>query len=299
MAELALQIAGFTIGLVNRSELPLVLEDGYTDFVPVDYSKPFDVSVNVHQGIPANLKSLSSPIYEAVFEGNVLWKIFLAENQRLLFHVFSPERPNGLQQVAELDADRTTWTVYLEATKQNGLLGLVPLNYPLGPLIMYYLTVRFDAVMIHSSCVTENGDAHLFTGVSGKGKSTMARLWFENGAEVLNDDRLIIRKENEKYVVHNTPMFYQDRPRRAFLKNASIIHHAEKNNSVELTGAEAVSQLAANIIQHGYDGNAIAHHLDFLAAMVKKVNVFSLGFLPDHSIIEYLKTNEPAAFASI
>jgi len=47
--------------------------------------------------------------------------------------------------------------------------------------------------MIHASGVNNAGHGYIFSGVSGKGKSTMAKLWDNSGARVIHDDRLILR----------------------------------------------------------------------------------------------------------
>ena len=82
----------------------------------------------------------------------------------------------------------------------NGISGLTddekeidPFEYPLDGLILYYLTVINGDIMIHASGVNNAGHGYLFSGVSGKGKSTMAKLWENSGAKVIHDDRLIIR----------------------------------------------------------------------------------------------------------
>ena len=83
----------------------------------------------------------------------------------------------------------------------NGICGLTehereidPFEYPLDGLILYYLTVINGDIMIHASGVNNQGQGYLFSGVSGKGKSTMAKLWNNTGAKVIHDDRLIYQK---------------------------------------------------------------------------------------------------------
>ena len=72
-----------------------------------------------------------------------------------------------------------------------------PFEYPLDGLILYYLTVINGDIMIHASGVNNAGEGYLFSGVSGKGKSTMAKIWDNYGAKVIHDDRLVIRKTGE------------------------------------------------------------------------------------------------------
>ena len=65
-------------------------------------------------------------------------------------------------------------------------------------------TLPYKTLAIHASTLLYQGNAVLFLGESGTGKSTHTRLWRENipGAELLNDDSPIIR------VVHGIPYAY-------------------------------------------------------------------------------------------
>ena len=84
---------------------------------------------------------------------------------------------------------------------------ILPLKYPLGPIIMHYMTLKADAVMMHASCAFDGVKARIFSGFSGAGKSTMSKIWSEARNQIINDDRLIIRKQGDDYVVYNTPMY--------------------------------------------------------------------------------------------
>ena len=65
------------------------------------------------------------------------------------------------------------WDLYLDAEDKKA----DPMEYPLDGLILYYLTVIYDDIFIHSSGINYNGKGYLFSGVSGKGKTTMSGLW--------------------------------------------------------------------------------------------------------------------------
>jgi len=89
-----LSIADFVIDLINQSDYPIKLEDGYSSFVVDESEAKSSVQVITHSGIPDSLKELSNPIYSADFEGNCLWKIFAAQDG-LLFHVYNSTEPAG------------------------------------------------------------------------------------------------------------------------------------------------------------------------------------------------------------
>jgi hypothetical protein len=282
-----LRIADFIIQINQASSHPIYLDEGYLPFeVENDGTEP-DLIVNAFGELPKVQIPKGVLLYRAQMPEGELWNVS-KEGDVFIFNVFESESLGTLQQVCTTDSQFREWNVYMIScnTPESGI---EPLKYPLGPLLMYYLTVHHEAIMIHASGISDNGIGRIFTGVSGKGKSTMARIWFEEGADVLNDDRLIIRKEKEGYTIHNTPMFYADRPRSSEFKSAYIIRHEPENVLEKLSGATAVSALAANCIQHGYDRKMVEHHLSFLSDMVNEVPVYSVGFVPNSSIVSSVR----------
>lgn len=278
-----LEIAGMNISV--HSEYELTVDEGYEPFM-TDVSQSRK-SINVTcSGLDKAPDFQAIPIYKANLNGSILWEIFKLENG-LGFRVYEPELVKELQQVCVVDASLKNWKVWSKPIA--GSCQLNPLAYPLGPLIMYHLTLLNDAVMIHSSGVTKGEKGRVFTGVSGKGKTTMAKLWFETGAQVLNDDRLMIVKSINGYEIHNTPMFYADEPRSAALSAIYSIYHSPENRVERLSGAEAISAVTANLIQHGYAFQVIQKHLDFVAEMVGKIPVYRLGVVPTTEVVSFIE----------
>ncbi|MCF8465245.1 MAG: hypothetical protein K9G41_10410 [Flavobacteriales bacterium] len=284
-----IRIADFNILIKQMDGHSIAVDEGYVPFLVHAENKTPDMVVHAYGSLPEQTWA-ETAIYSASQTDGELWNLSKIEDGYLL-RVFDPEEPGTLQQLCVVSSNFREWKVYM-ASANSEFSSIEPLKYPLGPLLMYYLTVNHDAIMIHASAISDNGVGRLFTGVSGKGKSTSARLWFEAGAEVLNDDRLIIRKTTEGYRIYNTPMFYADEPRSAMLRSAYIIRHHNENVVDDIHGAEAVSQLLANCIQHGYDRKMMEHHLHFVSEMVAHISVSTLGFVPNKSVIETIRTHE-------
>jgi hypothetical protein len=163
-----------------------------------------------------------------------------------------------------------------------------PLEYPLDGLILYYLTVIHGDIMIHASGVSHSGHGYLFSGTSGKGKSTMARLWDKAGVTVIHDDRLIIRNISGVFRMFNTPVYNDDAPSASSLDRIYLIDHGIENKLIEIQGATAVSLLMANCIQHNWNPDIIAKTMRFLSALCANIPVFKLSFKPDRSIIDFI-----------
>ena len=165
-----------------------------------------------------------------------------------------------------------------------------PLIHPFGSLMMLYLMQRKNGLLIHASAVAWDGKAFLFTGVSGIGKSTMARLWGECGAQILNDDRLVLRPIGDDIMVYNNPMpYYAQQPREASLKAIFLLKQAPQNYIKPLGGVLAFSRVLGNFIQQFYQKKMVANHLELVEEVLNKVKVFEVGFKPDHDIVAMIK----------
>jgi len=90
-----------------------------------------------------------------------------------------------------------------------------PLDYPLDELLVMHRLTQEKAIELHGSgIVRPNGEANLFVGHSGAGKSTTTRLWTQcEDVEVLSDDRIIVRRD-EAVSVMETPIQACDSPSR-------------------------------------------------------------------------------------
>jgi len=78
----------------------------------------------------------------------------------------------------------------------------LPLDYPLDELLIMHRLTQEKAIELHGTgLVRPDGEANLFVGHSGAGKSTTTRLWREReDVEVLSDDRIIVRRDKDASV---------------------------------------------------------------------------------------------------
>lgn len=69
-----------------------------------------------------------------------------------------------------------------------------------------YQMLEFDGFQLHSSAVMLDGKAYLFSAPSGTGKSTHTEKWCRLfGAELLNDDKPVLRRQPEGWIAYGTP----------------------------------------------------------------------------------------------
>jgi len=175
-----------------------------------------------------------------------------------------------------------------------------PLPYPIDGLILYFLSAINGGIMIHGSGVICNGRGWVFTGRSGSGKTTMAGIFDRNGDRVVHDDRLILMKDDGRWVMHSTPVYRNDEPRSSEVDHMWVISHGRSNISAPLSGAEAAGLIMANCIQQNWDGDATARLVASVTDLASSVKISRLQFLPDSSIRDYLmaRENTPAETAT-
>ncbi|MGD0711634.1 MAG: hypothetical protein ABR968_10710 [Bacteroidales bacterium] len=282
-----LSIAGFKIKMQSENIAGIAFEEGYPPFFISYHSYKPDVIICAFNGIPNDLLTKNDLLFEAKNQQQDFFSIY-RQGDSYKFIIYDQQDMKIVQQVAILNNALTEWIVYCNADS-NGKIN--PLLYPLGPLVLYYLTVKSDAIMLHASGVFDNEKGRIFSGFSGAGKSTMAGLWQKSGSLIINDDRLIIKKNKEAYTMHNTPMPYADIPKEAPLHSVYLIRHAAENTIKKINGAMAVSGIMAYCIQHGYNNDFIQHHLEFLSHLCEHISVFDVGFKPDIEIVDFISLN--------
>ncbi|NLO72026.1 MAG: hypothetical protein GX102_14000 [Porphyromonadaceae bacterium] len=282
--QLNISIAGFSIQL--NSERKLTLDIGFKHFI-TNESGNADIVVECK----IKDKNISFDNAEKVFtsenEELKFYEIY-RKGEDLLFVVYNQQNQSKIQQIALLKADLRHWVIWSDEI--NGTLE--PLLYPMAPILLHYAILNADAVMMHASGVFDGVKGRMFSGFSGTGKSTISGIWRDAGNLLINDDRLIIRRENGMYFIYNTPMFYEDKNKKAPLDAVYLIRHSPENSIQKISGAAAVTGIMAFSIQNNYDKRFIQHHLDFFSKMIESVPIYRLGFVPDEGVIEFIKIME-------
>ncbi len=280
-----LLIAEYLIEL--NSEMPFELEDGYQPFLAGDDNREADIRIQCYKGIPEKLYNADNLVFEAENEEQKYYSIYKTGDD-LLFVVHSQQKKDTIQQIAILDKSFKNWKVYTNSDDESFL----PLKYPLGPIVMNYMTLFSEAVMMHASCAFDGEKARIFTGFSGAGKSTMSKIWSEARNRIINDDRLIVRKQGDNYFVYNTPMYYVDISKKAPLSAVYLISHSPVNKIKKLTGVTAMTRMMAFSIQNNFDKQYIQTRLNLFTDLCSKIPVYDLGFVPDSSVVKFILENE-------
>lgn len=168
-----------------------------------------------------------------------------------------------------------------------------PLEYPLDEVIVNALLAREGAVELHAcGLVDRNGDGLLFAGNSGDGKTTTARLWQHDAAEILSDDRIIIRRENGGWWMYGTPWHGEAEicsASRAPLRRIFLLARGTANAVSRLSPAAAVARMLACTFPPFHDRDAIDSVVATLGAIARDVPVSRFAFVNDSSAVAYVR----------
>ncbi len=291
MRSFKLKIAGYYIGFEAAADGPkLAVANRFLRSIGND--KECDINIKIHSGkypLTAGAEEVFHAPFVEEINGNLFqtnpdfWSVWKYKSDLYIKTIFplSSGKKNALLKFSLSEKD---WDLWIDTNEK----AVDPFEYPLDGLILYYLTVINNDIVIHASGVIYEGEGYLFTGISGKGKSTMASLWNYHGAEVIHDDRLIIRKTATGYRMFNTPVYESDYPLESPINKIFVIEHGAENRMRPLKDASALSQVMANCIQHSWDTRIIGQLLESVSEMCRNIPACKLFFKPERSVIDYI-----------
>lgn len=284
-------IAGYHFGLHNDTNIELVFETGFEDFF-TSVGPQIDRQLIFKEGF-TDFEN-AEHCYQAIANKQLLWEIVDTEKGRW-FLVYHPET-GELQQQAQYNPIKQTWTIHCEAQEFEDESVLNPLAYPMAPLLWYVLTTEEPLLLVHASGIDDGQKGRIFAGFSGVGKSTMAGIWERSGAQVINDDRLLLKREADgTWHMYNTPMYYRASPKSAALQHIYFPFHSPTNTFEKLNGAKAIAQILAFTIHHGYDAQHVLHHSNIAEQLLQSITAAKLGVVPTDAIIDFIQADEQSA----
>jgi hypothetical protein len=201
-----------------------------------------------------------------------------------------------------IDPDKRQCTIHVK----NALLKERSVRIFEQFLIQVYYTIlkqkNSDEVknksFVHGCAVSRNGQGFLFSGPSGTGKSTIAKL--SSDFKILNDELVIVNRSNGNYVVSSSPFkgdFKNNINGSVPLSALFLIKHGKKNMIRKITKTEFVTRFVREVI---YSDSLLStkkkesflEMMDFCSGIAEIVPFYELAFLPDKSFWECIKNVE-------
>jgi len=151
------------------------------------------------------------------------------------------------------------------------------------------LLARKGGFLVHASSAVRNGRAFLFAGVSGAGKTTIARL-APPDATLLTDEISYVTRRADQYYAHGTP-FVGELGRvganlRAPIAALYLLNKGPENKLEAVSRADAVRSLLENVLFFAQDPEMVKLVFQAACDFVCRVLVLRLTFAPDARVWE-------------
>lgn len=267
--------------LAVESESPTAALDPPAALLPFLVPRGADISLRYRERPPA-----ARVPGERLFDSGGVWRVERAGG-RLVYSFRVRGRRPPLYKRVTIDAGLRRGTLEFDASPQGPRCAL---DYPLDELLFQHRLAREGALEVHACGVVWRGRTLVFCGKSGAGKSTTARLWrkHEPRAQLLSDDRLILRPRRRSVRVFGTPWHGDGgfaSPTSAPLGALFFLRHGRATRLAPLARGEAAARLFTRSFPPPWERESVARTLDACADTAALAPAFELVFRPDRSAI--------------
>lgn len=168
-----------------------------------------------------------------------------------LYRVFS-KNVQGIKSMMIYDHDFKHVEIVIN---EEAFDDLETAEYVYSGMVFLEIAQRHGLLPLHSSAITYQGEAILFSAPSGTGKSTHARLWkerFLDEVNWINDDKPLLRLEGNQVFVYGAPFsgHYRANMNQKYpLKSIIFLQQGSTNDIRLLEEKEALQKLMTNILR--------------------------------------------------
>jgi hypothetical protein len=174
---------------------------------------------------------------------------------------------------------------FISSTKGNSTaLSIVPNKYSVNSWLRIFLTqraLRNNSFFVHSSALHENNSAYIFAGVSGSGKSTIARKM--GLKDILSDELACVYKQHNCFYAASTP-FWGELKRcsnnifKSQVRSIFFIKHGSKISKKRLLPAKSLSKLMKCILFFSKDTASMKKLFAIACGFCETVPAYELSF---------------------
>jgi len=303
--KIKLKIAGittkmrsnFAIVQLSEEEKKAVMSERFDNFFcDVSQKEKEDILINVEivDKLPKVEKAKLLFVAYHPEDGSENWRL-LQKGDTRIYKIPIEDKT----QLMLVNRNLNRVTAYLLPKKDKGpVWGTSDLIYDfLQVLMINYLARRNEGIFTHSVGIKDtDGKGLLFAGISGAGKTTTAKLWHNHSkAMVLNDDRIIVRRQKNNFFMHGCPWhgefndYLNSRIEAAPLKKILFIHHARKNKVRRISKKAAFRLLYPVLFPTFWDKRCLENIISFSQDLIENVPCYSLGFVNNKGMIDFVR----------
>jgi hypothetical protein len=289
-ARIAARIGGISLGATSVAGGPALLADAQLkDFVITD---PIcDLEFEVAFG-----GRFDSAPGELIFDSRGLWRLF-RNSEGFCFRLTTNFIGTLPYKQVTVAPDFKSGCIEMSREYFAQADAVNPLEYPLDELLWIHRLSMGEGVEVHGcGVIAPDGRGLLLAGHSGAGKSTSSRLWSRHeGARVLSDDRIILRRERGLIWMYGTP-WHGDagiaEADRAPLDGIFVLAHGDRNKVRPLSRTSASAELFARSFVPHHSTDSITFILEFFSKVTDCVPCSEFSFVPDSTAVEALLSED-------
>lgn len=157
---------------------------------------------------------------------------------------------------------------------------------------MRQFLISQGAFLMHTSQVADQESGILFTGNSGIGKTTQAKLWEKyKNVKILCNDRTVIKNIDNLWNTYgfpvdgSSPVFTNEKRK---LNAIVVLEQAESNTIVRLRGREAIVPVMQQFIIDVWNHEMRNKAMEYLLELLKDIPVYKLYCTPDERAVRCL-----------
>jgi radical SAM protein with 4Fe4S-binding SPASM domain len=160
------------------------------------------ISIRHHFSLPdLDYEDLGKEVYR-----KPPWAVYTKGNSSIYVGIDPDVGARDIHRVAVFNNDYSRACIYNDSERETAFLegGLPSLTFfPTDQILLARVLADREGCYLHSSGVVFQGAGFLFVGHSEAGKSTIVRM-LKDQAQVLCDDRMIVRKWPDGYTIYGT-----------------------------------------------------------------------------------------------
>lgn len=268
----------------GRSKDQCFFPETYRNFTT---SSAPDIVLTIHDG---EIPVFDLENYDLVFDSGGTWRMYRMNTQYLML-MGDWEQNDGYWSAALLDYPLSTVQLFTNEERMANGLYADPFEGTFGEMLMVFWLAHHQGLLVHACGIADKSIGYLFAGESTHGKSTIAQLW-QAHAEVLSDERVVIRQEGDRFRIYGTPWhsnYPVVSPRGVDLDKIFFLGHGKHNQTVARNNIESAIMLLARAFPPLWDKVGMENTLDLCDMLARKIAINDLLFVPDEDVVEFVR----------
>lgn len=268
-----LRTAQLAFSLIEEGELPgFILPDTYQSFL-VSGASNVICQIKLHSGVlPVRLEEMAY-----IFSSKEAWAAFTWGQGWGFVNPYRRDIP--WRRCVFWDPITRQADLWLPANEcASNVFG--DLRFP----FLAALFAHHNVALAHAAAVKVNGEAWLFIGPSGHGKSTWSRLCQQHGYAVLDEDRVALRAIDGQVWAFGTPWHPEPRlcsPDGAPVRRIFFLQQTEPNTVRSIQHVQAATSLLKSFLMPIYDPQAMQTLLALADQTAEQAESYQLGYASD------------------